>query len=43
LPELGANALAAAGGILSGQGGRLELRAESGGGLEWVLHLPAAE
>lgn len=43
LPELGANALAAASGILQGQGGRLELESDGDGGLEWLLHLPAAE
>ena len=41
LPELGANALAAASGLLRGQGGRVELRAEAGDGLEWRVHLPA--
>lgn len=40
LPELGANALAAAGGILAGQGGSLDLRIERGGGLEWLVRLP---
>lgn len=43
LPELGANAIAAANGILRGQGGRLALYQESSGGLEWVVHLPYEE
>ena len=43
LPELGPNALAAASGILRGQGGSLELLAEPGGGLEWRLELPQAD
>jgi len=43
LPELGPNALAAASGILRGQGGSLELLAEAGGGLEWRLELPQAD
>jgi hypothetical protein len=43
LPELGANALGAASGILQGQQGRLDLRRHGNGGLEWLLHLPAAE
>lgn len=42
LPELGPNALAAAAGILRGQGGSLELISESGAGFEWVLRLPLA-
>jgi len=43
LPELGANALAAASGLLAGQEGSLELRQEHGGGLEWVVSLPGAD
>jgi len=43
LPELGANALAAAAGILRGQGGGLDLHQERGGGLEWLIHLPFVE
>ncbi len=43
LPELGANALAAACSLLRGQGGRAELRAEAGGeGFEWLVRLPGA-
>lgn len=40
LPELGANSLAAANGILRGQGGRLSLVRESREGLEWLVQLP---
>ena len=43
LPELGANSLAAAAGILRGQGGALELRAEESGGFEWLVTLPACQ
>lgn len=43
LPELGANALAAAAGILQGQGGSLELDKEAGGGFEFVLRLPLSD
>ncbi len=42
LPELGANSLAAASGILRGQGGTIELHKEPKGGLEWLLRLPMA-
>ncbi|MFT7485962.1 MAG: hypothetical protein ACI9F9_001815 [Candidatus Paceibacteria bacterium] len=42
LPELGANSLAAASGIVRGQGGTLELHKEPKGGLEWLLRLPMA-
>ncbi len=42
MPELGPNALAAAAGIVKGQGGSLELVPEQGG-FEWVLRLPHAE
>lgn len=42
LPELGANSLAAASGILQGQGGRVELHQEASGGLEWLVYLPFA-
>ncbi len=42
LPELGANSLAAATGIVSGQGGSVELHKEPGGGLEWLVRLPSA-
>ena len=41
LPELGANSLAAAAGILRGQGGSLILRQEGeDGGFEWLVSLP---
>lgn len=40
LPELGANSLAAATGILNGQGGTVELHKEPSGGLEWLILLP---
>ncbi len=43
LPELGANALAAAAGILRGQGCSLGLSQESSGNLEWVVILPCAD
>jgi hypothetical protein len=40
LPELGANALAAACSLLRGQGGRTELRVDGAEGLEWLVTLP---
>lgn len=42
LPELGPNSLAAATGILRGQGGDVELVKEPRGGLEWLIRLPRA-
>lgn len=42
LPEIGANALAAAGGILVGHGGDLDLQRKSGGRLVFGLRLPMA-
>lgn len=41
LPELGPNALAAAIGIISGQGGRAELRPSTRGRLQWSIVLPS--
>lgn len=43
LPDLGPNALSAARGILSGQGGRADLQRTSNGRLEWRVELPAVE
>ena len=40
LPELGPNALAAAAGILGGQGGVVELLEDSAASLEWRVSLP---
>ena len=42
LPALGANSLAAARGILAGQGGSAELWKLPDGGLEWRVLLPSA-
>lgn len=42
LPELGPNSLAAARGILEGQGGQVELLRLEDGDLEWRVRLPAA-
>lgn len=42
LPELGPNALAAAIGIVAGQGGRAELHPSTEGRLEWTIRLRAA-
>jgi hypothetical protein len=42
LPDLGPNALSAARGIVSGQGGRLDLEKSGRGRLTWVLELPLA-
>jgi hypothetical protein len=41
-PDLGPNALAAAAGIVAGQGGHLSLAAPAPGRLEWRLDLPGA-
>ncbi|HIG10448.1 MAG: hypothetical protein ABGY71_00865 [bacterium] len=43
MPELGANALAAARGILNGQGGSLELKTREDEGFEWIVSLPHAD
>ncbi len=43
LPDLGPNALSAARGILSGQGGRIDLVRPSPGRLEWRIQMPAVE
>ncbi len=42
LPELGPNSLAAAAGIVRGQGGEVQLLKEPRGGLEWLIRLPLA-
>lgn len=42
LPDLGPNALSAARGIVSGQGGRLDLEKSGRGRFTWVLELPLA-
>jgi hypothetical protein len=42
VPELGPNALAAAIGIVAGQGGRAELHPSADGRLQWTIRLRSA-
>lgn len=43
LPDLGPNALSAAGAIIAGQGGRVDLARGQNGGLAWHIVMPAVE